>query len=134
MVVDPFSAFQVLGPTTPSTPIPAADCRLRTAVLVAGPKDPSTAMDAPRSLSLGCRARTAWPRSPWRSLGCEPGDGAEVPPPPPPMVVDPFSAFQVLGPTTPSTPIPAADCRLRTAVLVAGPKDPSTAMDAPRSL
>src|SRR5690625_2347537 len=95
MVVDPFSAFQVLGPTTPSTPIPAADCRLRTAVLVAGPKDPSTAMDAPRSLSLVCRVRTAWPRPPWRSMGWEPGDGAEVPPPPPPMVVDPFSAFQV---------------------------------------
>src|SRR5690625_7123304 len=61
MVVEPLSAFQVWGPTTPSTLMPAADCRLRTAVRVAGPKDPSTAREAPRSLSLVCRVRTAWP-------------------------------------------------------------------------
>src|SRR5690625_5599015 len=57
MVVEPLRAFQVWGPTTPSTLMPAADCRLRTAVRVAGPKDPSTASEAPRSLSLVCRVR-----------------------------------------------------------------------------
>src|SRR5699024_12679104 len=70
MVVEPLRAFQVWGPTTPSTLMPAADCRLRTAVRVAGPKDPSTASEAPRSLSLVCRVRPAWPRAHWRSLGC----------------------------------------------------------------
>src|SRR5699024_2232081 len=114
MVVEPLRAFQVWGPTTPSTLMPAADCRLRTADRVAGARDPSTA------------------RGPGRRVRCVVGGPAA--PAPPPRVVEPLSAVQVWGPATPSTLMPAADCRLRTAVRVAGPKDPSTAREAPRSL
>src|SRR5699024_9795725 len=108
------AASQVLGPTTASTPMPAADCSARTAFAVPRPKMPSTEIEAPRSLSLLCRVLTASPRSPWRSFGwddgldgldgldgCEGADGAD-----PPIRVPLLSAAQVLGPTTASTPMP----------------------------
>src|SRR5699024_1788842 len=62
-------AFQVLGPTTPSTPIPAADCRARTALAVPLPKTPSTAIEAPLAVSADWSVFTAAPRSHWRSFG-----------------------------------------------------------------
>src|SRR5699024_6941223 len=99
--------------------MPAADCTLRTAVRVAGPRDPSTSREAPRSLRLVCRVRTAWPRSPSRSLGCE----DELP--------EASSGVQVVVPTTPSTPIREADWWFLTARRVAEPKTPSTASEAP---
>src|SRR5699024_3602642 len=64
----PVSAPQVLGPTTPSTPMPARDCGFFTARRVAEPKTPSTVSEAPRALSRSCRCETAAPRAPTRSL------------------------------------------------------------------
>src|SRR5699024_10769302 len=129
-------AFQVLGPTTPSTPIPAADCRARTALAVPLPKTPSTAIEAPLAFRPYWSVLTAAPRSPLRSFGCptEAGgaDGAEVPPEP--IEVPLPSAAHVLGPTTASTPMPALDCRARTAEAVAEPNTPSTRRDAPEAL
>ena len=83
IVVEPARAFHVLGPTTPSTPMPAADCRERTALLVARPNTPSTVREAPEEFSWLWRVRTASPRSPERSFGwLEPEvAGALVPPP-----------------------------------------------------
>src|SRR5699024_11085771 len=120
------SAPQVLGPTTPSTAMSAEDCRSVTAELVAGPKTPSTAIEAPAAFSRVCRVLTALPRSPWRSLGW---DWDESPDPDD----DPDRAPQVLGPTTPSTAMPAEDWWFLTACSVRDPKTPSTASDAPWS-
>src|SRR5699024_5221 len=96
-----FTALPGPGPPAVPTPMPAADCRARTAEPVAEPKPPSTVSEAPALLSCFCRVVTAEPRLPWRSFGCDPVEGAEE--------EEPVSAFQVFGPTTPSTPMRALD-------------------------
>src|SRR5690606_7288500 len=124
-----FSAVHVFGPTTPSTPIPAEDCRARTALMVRAPKTPSTVSEAPFAFRLAWRVFTALPRAPWRSFGWL--DGAEMDPP---EVAPWLRADQVRGPTTPSTRRPAEDCAACTARSVAEPKTPSTFRLAPWAL
>src|SRR5699024_12362508 len=87
-----FSAFHVFGPTTVSTPMPAADCRARTAEPVAEPKTPSTVSEAPAALRCCWRVVTAAPRLPWRSFVCDPVEGGEE--------EEPVRAFTVFGHTT----------------------------------
>ena len=115
------SLFQVRGPTTPSTPIPADDWKLRTAVCVLRPKTPSALMFAPVALSMFWRFTTALPREPGRSFG---------------VLFTAVGLFatraeRVRAPTTPSTPIPADDWNVTTALRVFRPKEPSTLMLAP---
>ena len=57
-----------MGPTTPSTAMRAEDCWAFTARRVAGPKEPSTAIEAPCAFSRCWRWDTAAPRAPWRSF------------------------------------------------------------------
>src|SRR4029450_6895440 len=109
------SARQVTGPTIPSTVIPSACWKPRTAASVLGPKMPSTCsawLGSPaRKRNSSCTARTA---SPWL-----------------PRLTWMISADQVLGPTMPSTAKPLDCWKARTAASVFGAKMPSTVTDAP---